>query len=134
MTKRREKFSNRALTLKLREIMAEVYDSKLEDEKWTMTSKGERLAEILVDRAIGWKEEVTVKTDVPGQVETTIVQHKPERWAIEMCYDRLEGKTPQALADETTALTAADKVEELSKSRINALTEEETKDGDAETA
>lgn len=128
---KKEKFSNRALTERLRELMAEVHDSHLGDEgELTMVTKGERLAEILVERALGWDEVTIEETDIPGAIREKTVKHKPERWAIEMCYDRLEGKTPQALTDETVGLSATDKISELAKRKINTLTEEETKNGD----
>ena len=57
------------------------------------------------------------------------VWHKAERWAIEMVWERIEGRTPQALVDDKKGLTVADKVNELAVDRVNKLTKEQT-DGD----
>lgn len=121
------KFSNRALTEKLRELMASVHDTRLnEDGEAEYVTKGERLAELICDRALGWEDTELVDTDVPGQKQEVTKKHRPERWAMELVWDRLEGKTPQALSDDTDRLTAADKVSELAKTKINKLTEETT--------
>ncbi len=127
----KDKLSNRALTTRLRELMASVHTSDINDDgEVVMTTKAERLAELLADRALGWEEQVTVPNKkVPGGIEEKTVVHKPEKWAMVMVYERLEGKTPVAMPDETKGLTVSDKVSELAVTRINDLTEQETQDG-----
>ena len=127
----REKLSGSALTKHLREIMASYHDSGLNaDGEMVMMTKAEALASILADRALGWDEEVEVRDKKkPGNVEMVVKKHPPEKWAIVMVYERMEGKTPTALADETKGLTVSDKVSELAVESINRLTDEETEDG-----
>lgn len=128
-----ERITNTALTKHLREIMASIHTSDLnEDGEMVFTTKVERLAEIVADRALGWSEEVEVKKK-NGQGEMMTKHHPPEKWAIIMVYERMEGKTPTAVADDNKGLTVTDKVSELAVKAINNLTEEETKDGDSET-
>ena len=128
----KEKISSRALTEKLREIMAEIHTTDLKDGEMVMKTNCERLAEILADRALGWDEEVEIADKkVPGGVKRKQVKHPPEKWAIVMVYERMEGKTPTAVADETSGIKVADKVSELAVDAINRLTEEETTDGDS---
>ena len=85
----REKYSSRALTNKLREIMASVHTTNLVDGEMTFVAKGERLAEILADRAHGWTEIELIEGEVHGQITEKKTWHKPERWAIEMAWERM---------------------------------------------
>ena len=126
-----DKLSGRALTEKLREIMASYHTGDLNEAgEMQMITKGERLAEILADRALGWVETETIEDKkVPGGVREKVTKHKPEKWAIVMVYERMEGKTPTAIEDKNPGITVADKVSELAVTRINALTAEETDDG-----
>lgn len=126
----KERVSNRALTDKLRELMASVHTTRLNDEGGVdMISKSERLAELIADRALGWEETVDVPDKkVSGRTVSTVVRHKPEKWAIVMVYERLEGKTPMAVADVQDTPKVADRVSDLAKKSVNALTEEETEE------
>ncbi len=126
----KEKLSGRALTTHLREIMASVHTTDLLDGEMVLTTKSERLAEILCERALGWEdvEEVPDSSAKKGY-RSRKVKHKPEKWAIVMVYERLEGKAPTALEDKTPGITVTDRVSELAVERINDLTEEETQDG-----
>ena len=126
----KEKLSGSALTKHLREIMASYHDSRLNDDgDMVMFTKAEALAEILADRALGWDEELEIEDKkVPGKVTKVMKKHPPEKWAIVMVYERMEGKTPTALADETKGLTAAERVGELAVTAINDLTDRETEE------
>ena len=129
----KETLSGNKLTKHLREIMASYHEggtSLNEDGEIVMQTKAEALAEILADRALGWEEEVQVKDKKTDAVTNVIKHHPPEKWAIIMVYERMEGKTPTALADETKGLTAADRVSELAVTAINELTEAETEEDD----
>ena len=121
------RFNSRELTNRLRELLAEVHDTVLNDDKEAvLITKGEALAELLMTRALGWTEEVIEESGIPGKTITRKVLHNPERWAIELIYDRTEGKSPQALPDDKGGLTAADRVSEIAKKKVNQLTEEAT--------
>ncbi len=125
----RAKYSNRELTNRLRELLAELHDTYLDDDgKAIMVTKGEALAALVMNHAIGWTEEVIEETDTPGQTKMRTVIHPPARWAIELIYERIEGKTPQALPDDRGGLTAADKVSEQALKKINQLTQESTEE------
>ena len=113
--------------------MASVHTTFLNDQgEVDMVTKSERLAELLIDRALGWEETVeAADPKVPGDTITTVLKHKPEKWAIVMVYERLEGKTPMAIADATDTPKVVDRVSDLAIKSVNALTEEETDDGDS---
>ncbi len=76
-----------------------------------VVTKGEALAQLVFKRALGYKIE-----DVKTGEEKYIA---PEQWAMQLIFERLEGKVPQTQPDEKDVLKASDKVSELAKSRIN---------------
>ena len=121
---RQQKYNNRQLTDKLRELAAQLHEVRLEDGETILVTRGEKLAEEIFKDALGYTEVVEVAGDVPGQMIEKTVVHKPAAWAKQFIWDRLEGKTPMALPDDKGGLTAADKVEELQKNTINAITED----------
>ena len=67
-------------------------------------------------QALGW-DEVTVDED--GNRRT--VKHPPVAWCQQFLYERVEGKAPLAVQDETVRISAAEKVRDLSKQRLNKL-------------
>lgn len=106
-------YNSREVTKHLRQLAAEAHD-------WTedgVITKGEALAMLLWKRALGWEEE---KTNAEGI--SVVVKHEPAAWAIQLVYDRMEGKTPQAITEDETKVRAADRVRELAKSRMNDIT------------
>ncbi len=122
---KRNRFNNRELTNKLRELAAEIHDVELIDGEAVTKTRGETLAELIWKRALGYTEEVTEEDpDTPGKVNTRMIIHKPEISSAHLIYDRLEGKTPQALPDEHGGVTAADKVRELAIARVNRMANE----------
>jgi len=108
-----KKYDTRQLTAHLRELAAEAHE-------WTMAegalSRGEALAKLLFNKALGWTEAV-----LDDEGRETRVTHKPESWAIQLIYDRLEGKTPQAAPEDEGRMTALDHVRDLAKVRLNSL-------------
>lgn len=125
---KRSRFNNRELTNKLRELASEVHDVQLDEGgEAVVTTKGEALGEMLFQKALGHTETVIEEDpDTPGRAVERKVVHKPEAWAIQLIYDRLEGKTPQALPEKDGGLTAAQKVRELAIARVNRMTAEAT--------
>mgnify|MGYP006272615441 CR=1 FL=1 len=109
-----KKYNSRQLTENLRQLAAEAHDWSMEDGAIT---KGEALAKLLWKKALGYTEETT---DDEGN--TKQVYHKPEAWAIQLVYERMEGKTPQAIQDdEGNKRKAKDEVRDLAKARLNDL-------------
>ncbi len=117
-----QKFNNRQLTRYLQEIMLEIHDTRLDAKgEVDFVTKGRALAELLVRKALGG-EEIVVEEGDDGKPVTTKVFRKPEAWAIQCIYERLEGRVPQALPDDKSGITAADKVDQLIKDRLNKMT------------
>jgi formate dehydrogenase assembly factor FdhD len=77
------------------------------DADGNLVTRSEGLAEQLWKFAIGY-------TDEEGIV------HKPATWAIQLIFDRLEGKNPEPEADDS-AMTIQEKIQDVKK--INQLAE-----------
>lgn len=113
-------YSNKELSNHLRSLAAEIHDYSEEGEGVT---RGEALAKLLWDKALGY----TVKQidDVGIETET---HHEPASWALQMLFDRLEGKAPQAMEDTTDKITAAETVGTMAANRMNDFAKKVTKD------
>jgi len=112
MARKEKKFNNRELTQHLRDLAVQVHDCT-EDG---VITKGEALARLLFDKSLGY-----VQKQMDDEGKETEVYYKPEAWAIQLVYERLEGRAPQAVDEKEGRLTAAEKVSDLAKSRLNAL-------------
>ena len=104
--------NSKQLTLHLKQLSAEAHS--VSDDGDVIT-RAEAMSLLLWDYALGWEEK---DPDDPAKM----VRHRPAQWAIQLIYDRLEGKAPNAVDDKSGTMTAADKVSELAKNRINAMT------------
>ena len=94
-----------------------------EDGDSRMVTKAEALARLKWKQALGYTEEITVEQpDGTRAIKTTI--HAPDNAAALLILDRIEGKVSQIDVDEKKRPTAAQKVSELSKNRINALSKD----------
>jgi len=111
--KKKPSYNNKELTRHLRELAAEAHDM---DEGGRVITKGEAMGILLFKKALGGKVR-----SIDDEGRETEVELKPEAWAIQLIYDRMEGKTPQALPENADRVTAKDKVSDLAKQRINAM-------------
>ncbi len=119
------KVNTRELTNFLREMAADLHETRLMDDELVYITQGEALAELIFKRALGWWEEIEEPGPTPGSIVKRRLWHRPEASAQYFIWDRLEGKSPQALPDDKGGMTTADKVSELARKRINDLVEEE---------
>lgn len=109
-----QRYNSRQLTEHVRQLAAEAHDWSMEDG---VITKGEALARLLWRKALGYTE---TTTDEEGNEKE--VWHKPEAWAIQLLYDRMEGKTPAAAPEEDDRKTkVADQVRQLAVARLNDL-------------
>jgi len=102
------------ITQHLRRLAKQAHDMTVDGE---VVTREEALAILLYQKALGME---VVTKDLEGRETRT--QFKPEAWAIQLIYERMEGKTANAAEPETTKLTAAERIRGLAKERINALT------------
>jgi len=103
------RYTGKELTKYLRTLAMEA-ESIADDG--TPITRAEALARALWTKALGGK-----KRNRDG-TESELL---PEAWAIQLIYERLEGKVANAATDESGKITTAEKVSELSRNRINSL-------------
>lgn len=114
-------FNSRELTTLLRLELKKAHD--IATESGGIITKAEVLTELLMKTAIGW-EEVVLKEEESGKVVELTIKHKPQPWAIQLIWDRTEGKSPQSIPDVKSGITAAEKVRELTVARVNELSQQ----------
>jgi hypothetical protein len=107
------KLSQKALNSALRKLSCELYSA---EEDGTPITRADALAKIVWCKALGWMEEYR---DESGNLKKEF--HKPEPWAIQYVFERLEGKSSQAVPEQEVGVRAADKVRALAKERLNKL-------------
>ena len=106
------KGSSKQVTLHLRQLAAEAESIRDDGE---MITRAEALAMLIWNYALGWEE------PDPDDPNKTIL-HRPQQWAIQLLYDRMEGKAPNAVENDAGTMTAADRVGELAVNSVNAMT------------
>jgi hypothetical protein len=93
------------------------------DDDGEIVSKAAALATLVWKHALGYKE-IDPKTNVE-------ITHDPDWRAIELLYNRVEGKIPVAVVEDQ-ARSLTEKVSDLGKARINSLTKAATEDEEHE--
>jgi hypothetical protein len=87
-----------------------------------MATKAEALARVVWDMALGWVEEVDVFKD-GAKVGVAKKKHPPAQWAINLVYDRAEGKAAQAGDTGEKKSDVSDRISQRTKDRVNKLAE-----------
>jgi hypothetical protein len=108
------KYSGKELTRHLRLLAMEAEGLSPAGD---METKAQALARLLWKKALGYSD---VRKNPQG--EAVEVSCPPEAWAIQLVYERLEGKVAQTAPDEAGKISAAERVTDLARSRINAIT------------
>ena len=103
------RFTPRQLTKHLRELVSQPHTA---DDDGSIITKGEALARLLWNKALGY-----IKSD-PKTDEK--VYNKPESWAIQLIFERLEGKTPSDPMDDIHRPSMAERVSEIAVKQFNA--------------
>lgn len=106
------RYSGKELTKHLRLLAMEAEGLAPSGEPET---KAETLARLLWKKALGYSE---VRLTESGSKEITC---PPESWAIQLIYERLEGKVANSAPEEAGKISAAERVSDLARSRINGL-------------
>jgi len=124
--------ASRLLTQFIREIAEEnhedplIFGKGIDDAR--MITKAEALARYMWNAALGYKQKVEVLDKVTGQViGDKEVIHFPDKTYVTMLYDRLEGRVPTVEVDKDDSKpTAADRVSQLAKDRLNNIAKDKT--------
>ncbi len=107
------KLGMRALTNELRKLASQPVDIEPDGTPITREAK---LAALIWNLALGWTERVR---DIEGNLKEVV--HPPVAWAMQYCFERLEGKVAQAVPDEHQGIKAVDRVRDLSRQRLNLI-------------
>lgn len=106
------KFTRKMLSEAMERLACEAEDSTNDG---VVITKAGKLAEIVWRYALGF--EVTGK-------DGNIVVHPPAVWAINLIYDRLEGRAGPASEPGRERLTPSAKMTAITKTRLNKIAEE----------
>lgn len=112
------KIGPKALTHELRKLASMLHMVAPDGTEFT---KEASLAELLWKQALGYEE--LYKDEYDKLVRK---YHPPVAWAAQFIWERLEGKAPIAMSENEGGMKAADKVRELARDRVNALTKKVT--------
>jgi hypothetical protein len=116
---RRNVASERKLKVPTGAILSK-YLRALAVEAESMTDGGDIITKAAALAALVWKHALGFEEPVnPDKPDEGKVRNKPATWAIELLYNRIEGKIPVAVVeDQGKSLT--EKVSDLGKAKINA--------------
>lgn len=107
------RFSSRALTSELRRLADE---SVSVTDDGTPLTRAQILAKMIWDMALGGERNVR---NADGNMTRQFVP--PVAWAQQYVFERIEGKSQVAQADNESGVRAADRVAELAKDRLNKM-------------
>ena len=114
----------------IKEIASETHDDpviKAKGEDATMVTKAEAIARHIFKLALGYQEDEAIyKNGVKVGMKPVI--HKPDKWAINIIWDRLEGRVGQADAKAgSDKASLADRVSAQGKKRLGQIAKQSTK-------
>ncbi len=108
----------------IREIASEEYDDpiiKAKGEEAVMVTKAEAVARHIWNVALGYVEEVGIYKD-GVKTGVKLETHRPDKWAISIIWDRMEGRVGQADAKVgSDKASLADKVSAQGKKRLDQI-------------
>ena len=108
----------------IREIASEICDDpviKAKGEEAVMLTKAEAIARYIWKMALGYSEEVEIYKD-GAKIGIRPEYHRPDKWAINMIWDRMEGRVGQAdVKGGSDKASLADKVSEQGKKRLDNI-------------
>jgi hypothetical protein len=122
--------AGKLLSKYIREILNEEHDDpliKARGEEAVMVTKAEAIARHVVKSALGYTEQEDVYV---GGVKKGVkdVVHKPDKTFICLVWDRMEGRVvPMEIKPGGDKASAADKVSEQGKKRLDQIAKQSTK-------
>ena len=117
--------AGRLLSKYIREIANETHDDpviKARGEEAVMLTKAEAIARHIFKLALGYEEEMDVLDKAGKKIGIKSVIHQPDKWAINVIWDRLEGRTGAAdVKSDSSKASVADKVSAQGKKRLDQI-------------
>lgn len=109
----------------VREIANEIHDDpviKARGEDAVMLTKAEAVARHLWKLALGYEETEDVFDKNGKKIGIKPVRYKPNKWAINLIWDRLEGRTGAAdVRGDDSKASLADRISDLGKKHMNQI-------------
>jgi len=114
----------------IKEIASEICDDpviKAKGEEAVMLTKAEAIARYIFKLALGYQEDEDIyKNGVKVGMRPVI--HRPDKWAIGVIWDRMEGRVGQADAKGgSDKASLADKVSGLGAKRVNQIAKQSSR-------
>lgn len=106
--------TNKTISRYLEELGAQIHSV---DDEGNPVTREHAIADLVWKMALGYTEKIRDLTT--GQWKE--VYRPPVAWAMELVWDRREGKVAQAQTEDVGKIKAADKVRDLARTRLNAL-------------
>jgi hypothetical protein len=110
----------------IKEIASEIHDDpviRARGEEAVMVTKAEAIARYIWKVALGWEESIDVLDKAGKKTGIRPEVHKPDRWAINLIWDRMEGRAGAAdLKGGSNKASLADRVSAQGKKRLDQIT------------
>ena len=123
--------AGKLLSKYIREIASEIHDDpviKAKGEEAVMLTKAEAIARHIFKLALGYEEEVDVLDKAGKKIGIKSVIHQPDKWAINVIWDRLEGRTGAAdVKSDSRKASVADRMSAQGKKRLDNIAKQSTK-------
>lgn len=127
----KKSLAGKLLSKFIREIANEICDDpilKAKGEDAVMVTKAEAIARYIWKVALGYEESEDVFDKAGKKIGIKPVCHRPDKWAINMIWDRMEGRVSQADAKSgSDKASLADKISEQGKKRLGQIAKSSTK-------
>jgi len=109
----------------IKEIASETCDDpviKARGEEAVMVTKAEAIARYIFKLALGYEEAEDVLDKAGKKTGIKQVRHRPDKWAINVIWDRIEGRVGAAdVKASSDKASQADRVSAQGKKRLNQI-------------
>jgi len=123
--KNKKILAGKLLSKFIKEIANETHDDpviKAKGEEAVMLTKAEAVARYIWKLALGYEETEDVFDKTGKKIGIKPVRHRPDKWAINLIWDRLEGRVGAAdLKSSDDKASLAKKISDQGKKRLNQI-------------
>ena len=123
--------AGKLLSKYIKEIASEIHDDpviKARGEEAVMLTKAEAIARYIFKLALGYEEAEDIFDKAGKKTGIKQVRHKPDKWAINVIWDRIEGRVGAAdVKGSGDKASLADKVSAQGKKRLAQITKSSLK-------
>lgn len=123
--------AGKLLSKYIKEIANEIHDDpviKARGEEAVMLTKAEAIARYIFKLALGYEEEIDILDKAGKKIGIKPVRHQPDKWAINVIWDRIEGRVGAAdLKAGSDKASLADKISGLGAKRVNQIAKQSSR-------